>query len=95
VAEQRLDNYTALLYWSLIDITTGLVVASLPVLSSVVPGWNFAGWKPSKPSGHSSSYGRPKPNNSEPGDLHSEHSREGIIQHDDVELQFHGNKGSI
>jgi len=53
-----------------------------------VPGWTLAGWKLSKPSGHSSSYGRSKPKNPEPVDLHSKHSREGIIRQETSSCSF-------
>lgn len=90
VAKQTLDNYTALVYWSVVDLAMSLIVASLPVLGSVIPVFGLFSRKPTKPSGASSSYVMSKPKSSHiPRDLHGKESREGIMRQDEVELEYH------
>ena len=87
------DNYTALVYWSLVDLAMSLIVASLPVLSSVLPGCGLATRKSNRPSGYSSSLSRFKAAGSHAfrpnPDLASKNSQEGIMRQDEVELQYH------
>ncbi|KAI4113136.1 MAG: hypothetical protein LQ345_005818 [Seirophora villosa] len=78
-------NFSALIYWSEVDMTLSIVVASLPVLGTAIYGRTLFSRKTSKPSGGSFSFGVPK---SKPSLAHSEHSREGIMRQDEVELEF-------
>ncbi|KAL8955342.1 MAG: hypothetical protein Q9183_006690 [Haloplaca sp. 2 TL-2023] len=98
VSQQRLNtdftyNYTALVYWSLADLGMSLIVASLPVLSSVILGCGLATRKSNRPSGYSSSLSRFKAAGSHASgpnpDLASKNSQEGIMRQDEVELQYH------
>ncbi|KAI4189306.1 MAG: hypothetical protein LQ348_003815 [Seirophora lacunosa] len=78
-------NFTALIYWSEVDMTLSIIVASLPVLGTAIYGRALFSRKTSEPSGGSSSFGVPKSKRSL---AHSEHSREGIMRQDEVEVEF-------
>ncbi|KAL9007933.1 MAG: hypothetical protein Q9173_006892 [Seirophora scorigena] len=75
-------NFTALIYWTEVDMTLSIIVASLPVLGTAIYGRALFSRKTTKPSGGSSSFGVPK---SKPS---LTHSREGIMRQDEVELEF-------
>lgn len=79
-------NITALIYWTELDMTLTVVVASLPVLGTLLLS-QASSRKPSKPSGVSSSFGiSSKPKGSQ---VLSSQSREGIIRQDEIELEYH------
>ena len=68
-----------------------IVVASLPVLGTVLLNHRAFGGKASKPSAASSSFGISKPKASHAS---SSQSREGIIRQDEVELEYRNREPS-
>ncbi|KAL8679456.1 MAG: hypothetical protein Q9186_004286 [Xanthomendoza sp. 1 TL-2023] len=81
-----LDNVTSLTYWTEVDITLSVIVASMPVLGTAI--WRRSGTsRRNKPSNDPSSGFRISKPKSGDKPL-SEHSREGIMRQDDVELQY-------
>jgi hypothetical protein len=78
-----------LIGWSLADLTTAVVTASLPVLSSLFPyGRSMSRKRSAGSPGHSSGMrgSRPSATNKEQPELESKASREGIICQTDIEL---------
>ncbi|KAI4261924.1 MAG: hypothetical protein L6R42_002885, partial [Xanthoria sp. 1 TBL-2021] len=84
-------NVATLIYWTEVDITLSVIVASMPVLGTALWSRTMTSRK-TKTSNPSSAFGnsRPKPGGNAP----SEHSREGIIRQDEVELEYH-NRGQL
>ncbi|KAL8684196.1 MAG: hypothetical protein Q9224_006528 [Gallowayella concinna] len=79
-------NVTSLTYWTEVDITLSVIVASMPVLGTAI--WRRSGTsRRNKPSDDVSSGFHISKSKSGDKPL-SEHSREGIMRQDDVELQY-------
>ena len=68
-----------------------IIVASLPVLGTVILGQRAFGGKASKPSAASSSFGIYKPKASHAS---SSQSRDGIMRQDEVELVYQSREPS-
>ena len=82
-----LYNSSTLVYWTAVDLTLSIVVASLPILGSATYRHTR---KKSKPTGASTSFGISKQKSGQASSiLHSKHSREGIMRQDEVELEYH------
>ncbi|KAL9593720.1 MAG: hypothetical protein Q9219_007417 [cf. Caloplaca sp. 3 TL-2023] len=81
-------NVDTLIYWTEVDITLSIVVASLPVLGIAI-GHKASGSKASKPSFPSSSSKSNPISKVKASGVRSQDSREGIIRHDEIELEYH------
>ncbi|KAL8646372.1 MAG: hypothetical protein Q9226_006885 [Calogaya cf. arnoldii] len=85
-------NVSTLIYWTEVDIMLSVIVASMPVLGTVLWSRTMTSRR-NKPSDPSSAFGNSKPKSG--GNVPSEHSREGIIRQDEVELEYHNRASSV
>lgn len=87
------DNFTTLLAWTLVDLTCGVVAASLPILSALIPSFKprTQNYPPSSAryGGRTlagSNFSNHQPEGAER--LHSKDSCEGILRKDEIELDY-------
>ncbi|KAL9622530.1 MAG: hypothetical protein Q9204_008021 [Flavoplaca sp. TL-2023a] len=84
-------NVSTLIYWTEVDIMLTVIVASLPVLGTALWSRTMNSRK-TKSSNPSSGFGSSKTKSRD--DAPSSHSQEGIMRHDEVELEYH-NPGQL
>jgi hypothetical protein len=86
---QRIEKFVALQDWTLVDLTFGVVAASLPILSAFIPKkWKSTDGTTNPTTPSRSPYNRSTRRTSMSGKREGSESEENIMRTDEIELTF-------